>query len=56
MIEAGADKAFAALATRLEARARMLAEARAQTLRQDRRADAAPWRQARLVWPLFAKG
>lgn len=40
---------FAALAARLEARARALAETRKA---------AAPrrWRDARLLWPLFAKG
>lgn len=49
MIAASAD--FAALAARLTAKARALAEAR--TARRD---DPRRWRKARLLWPLFAKG
>jgi hypothetical protein len=56
MIEADAAKAIAALATRLRARARTLAEARAGWAWEDRRDDAPPWRKAQFVWPLFVKG
>lgn len=42
---------FDALAQRLAARARALAEARAAS----RRAGAVRWRHAALVWPLFAR-
>ncbi|WP_225207793.1 hypothetical protein [Novosphingobium huizhouense] len=44
---------FAALEQRLVARARALAEARALARTLRRPADR--WRDARLLWPLFAK-
>jgi hypothetical protein len=43
--------AFDALAQRLVARARAMAEARAAA----RRAGAGRWRRAALLWPLFTK-
>jgi hypothetical protein len=48
--------AFAALSTRLTAKARALAEARAETNALARRSSALRWRKARLLWPLFTKG
>jgi hypothetical protein len=56
MIEADAAEAFAALARRLEDRAQTLADAHARARREARRTQSAPWRQAGIVWPLFAKG
>jgi hypothetical protein len=44
--------AFDALAARLAAKARALAEARAATSH----AEASRWRRAVLLWPLFTKG
>lgn len=44
--------ALDSLATRLAARARRLAEARAAS----RKAGAGRWRKAALLWPLFTKG
>jgi len=44
--------AFDALATRLAAKARALAEARAAT----RPTEPSRWRRAVLLWPLFTKG
>ncbi len=44
--------AFDALAQRLAAKARALAEARAAA----RRTEPSRWRRAALLWPLFTKG
>jgi len=46
---------FERLAARLTAKARALAEARAEARALARRDNPARWRNARLVWPLFAK-
>ena len=56
MIEADIGSAFDALATRLERQAAALAEARAREALLARQQDARRWRQADLLWPLFAKG
>ncbi|WP_168176204.1 hypothetical protein [Novosphingobium sp. PC22D] len=56
MIRADADKAFDALARRLAAKARRLAEAQTAERLASRKGDPARWRRARLLWPLFAKG
>ena len=42
-------------AARLAARARKLAQARAETLLRARRNDAWRWRKPGLLWPLFGK-
>ncbi len=44
------------LTSRLVARARALAEARAVRAGLARRDDVRAWRRARLLWPLFSKG
>lgn len=46
---------FDRLVVRLTGKARALAEARAEARHLARRDDPARWRNARLVWPLFAK-
>lgn len=46
----------AGFAARLAGQARQLAEAHAQERLRARRADPARWRDARLLWPLSAKG
>lgn len=56
MISATPDPAFASLAARLADKARLLAEARAETAVRAARSDAARWRKAALLWPLFTKG
>jgi hypothetical protein len=50
------DDAFAALFARLTARAEALAEAHGESLILARRNDPRRWREARLLWPHFAKG
>lgn len=45
-----------ALATRLSRRARLLAQARAESLYRARHHDAGRWRHPRLLWPVFAEG
>lgn len=47
---------FGDLAAKLEQRARMLAEAHAQTRALARSGDASRWHRAALLWPLFTKG
>jgi len=55
MILVRPDAAFAALAARLEERARILAEAHSRDARLGP-GNPGRWRDARLLWPLFAKG
>ncbi len=50
MIEASTN-GFAALARRLAARARIVAEARAENAFREKRRDPWRWRDARLLWP-----
>jgi hypothetical protein len=52
-ISAEADHGFAA---HLAARARALAEARAERIALASRDHRQLWRRAKLLWPLFAKG
>lgn len=52
MISAEPEPSLETLASRLAARAKALAEARAIA----RRAGEGRWRRAKLLWPLFAKG
>ena len=47
---------FAALAKRLETKARKLAEARAESMALARRGNPLRWRKAALLWPLITKG
>jgi len=54
MIEATTD-ARASFAARLANRARLLAEAEAETRLRSQRADSSRWRNARLLWPLFSR-
>ena len=56
MIAAETRPDFAALAARLAAKARILAQAQAERNVLARRSDPARWRQAGLLWPLFTKG
>ena len=56
MISAEIRPDFAALAARLAAKARALAEAQAEHTVLARRSDPARWRKAGLLWPLFTKG
>lgn len=56
MISAAPDPDAATLAARLEAKARVLGEARARQTALERRGDSRRWRQAGLLWPLFTKG
>ena len=56
MISAQPKPAFDALARRLAAKARLLAEAAGEARALARRDDPGRWRNARLVWPLFTKG
>ena len=56
MISAEAKTPFEALAAQLAARARALAEARAESDLLARQGHASRWRRAALLWPLFAKG
>jgi hypothetical protein len=53
MIRAASDRTFAA---RLIAKARALAEARAERTALARRGDPRRWRRTKLLWPLFVKG
>ncbi len=45
----------ASFAARMARRARVLAEAGAQSRLGTRRGDPARWRNARLLWPLFSR-
>jgi hypothetical protein len=54
MITASAD--LGPLMAALTARARQLAEARISDRRMAKRGDPGRWRDASLLWPLFAKG
>ncbi len=56
MISATPESSFEDLLARLEAKARILAEAQAERDALARRNDPTRWRRAVLVWPLFAKG
>ena len=56
MISAAFNAASAALADRLAAKARALAEARTENAVLARRGDPLRWRKAALLWPLFTKG
>ncbi len=47
---------FAELSARLIERAKLIAEARAASLRLARTDPAARWRKAALLWPQFTKG
>lgn len=47
---------FSAAALRLTAFAEMIAQARIEELRLERRDPAARWRKASLLWPQFTKG
>ena len=51
-----ASAAFASLAARLTARARLLAQARGENAALARKADPRRWRKAGLLWPQFVKG
>lgn len=51
----GATPRSARLARRLAARAASLALARAEARLRVRAGDGSHWRDARLLWPLFAK-
>lgn len=53
MIRSTTDAGFGA---RLVARARVLAEARAERAALARRGDPRRWRRAALLWPLIVKG
>ena len=53
MISAEPDPQLGALAERLTAKAKSLAEAAAVRMALARRGDPRRWRQAGLVWPLF---
>jgi hypothetical protein len=55
MISAAVNSDLAALADRLAAKARTLAEAQAENAVLARRSDPVRWRRAALLWPLFAK-
>ena len=56
MIGASIRPDFPGLAARLARQARLLAEARAESIALARRGDPARWRRAALLWPLFTKG
>jgi hypothetical protein len=56
MISAAVNSDLAALADRLAAKARTLAEARAENSALTRLSDPLRWRKAALLWPLFTKG
>lgn len=53
MISAEPDPQLGALAERLTAKAKSLAEATAVRMALARRGDPRRWRQAGLIWPLF---
>ena len=55
LLTARTDPPVTALAERLSAKARRLALAQAENRRLARAGDGRRWRDARLVWPLFAK-
>ena len=54
LLRAEASPSRSAFAARLAAKARRLALAHAENRLRARRKDGARWRQARLLWPLFA--
>jgi hypothetical protein len=56
MISVSSEPSFEGLAARLAAKARMIAEARTQSMALAKRGDPLRWRKAGLVWPLFTKG
>lgn len=56
MIDADAERGFVALAQDLTRKAAALAEAEAARRVLEDRRDPRRWRDARLVWPLFAQG
>lgn len=51
-----AQSPFVALAARLTPKAEVIANARRATAATKRRDEAAHWRNASLVWPLFGQG
>ncbi len=55
MIQANVSPDAKGFAARLAARAATLAKAHGESLLRARRNDAARWRSARLLWPLFTK-
>lgn len=55
MITAQPDPPFDSLVARLTAKALALTKVRAERRALARSGDAARWRRADLVWPLFAK-
>ena len=55
MIRAQAHPAAAAFVERLAAKARTVAEARAENARRESRHDDARWRAPGLLWPLFGE-
>ncbi len=56
MIGLNAEAAFEPLAQALEAKARALGVAAAETTALKARAPERVWRKAALLWPLFTKG